>query len=101
MRLLIPSAIDAAKSRLALVAIAAALVGCSTFDEYRETPAPVIAMHDAALAGDLAKCKELAALDPELIRTPDGSRHQTPLHWASGAGQLDAVTCLLAHGAKL
>jgi ankyrin repeat protein len=55
-------------------------------------------MHDAALAGDLAKCKELAALEPELIRAQDGGLHQTPLHWASFAGQLDVVAWLLAQG---
>lgn len=86
---------------MAFVVIATALGGCSTLVEDRSTPAPVIAMHDAASAGDLAKCKQLAALDPELIRTTDGGLRQTPLHRASVAGHPDVVAWLLARGVEV
>ncbi len=86
---------------VALVVIMLGLVGCAMPGGHRPTPAPVLAMNDAVEAGDLAKCKQLVALDPELIRTPDGSLRQTPLHRASFTGQPEVVAWLLAHSVEV
>lgn len=81
---------------VSLVVIAASLGGCATpFEDSSETAA-VIAMHNATLAGDLAKLQELAATDPNVIRARDRKLHQTPLHWASSTRHQEVVAWLLA-----
>ena len=92
---------NTARGLLSLLAIVASLDGCVQIFEVRRETAPVRAMQDAMLAGDLAKLQELAAREPKLIRTRDHKLHQTPLHWASLAGHEDVVAWLLAQAADV
>lgn len=87
-----------AKQKKFILLLAGVLAGCATTRE--ESPA-VAVMRDAVLAGDLAKCKEVVALEPELIRAQDQSRRQAPLHWASFNGQREVVVWLLGQGVEV
>ena len=57
-------------------------------------------IHDACKAGDLAKVKALLAKDSSLLqsKTEEG---KTPLHMATGWGQVEIVTYLLSIGADI
>ena len=57
-------------------------------------------IHDAALNGDLAKVKELAAKDPSLINSPN-EIGRTPLHQAVIRGHLDLAAWLIKQGADV
>ncbi len=87
---------NSAKGLVSLVVIATSLGGCVMLYSDRPETASVIEARKAALAGNLAKLQELAAHKPGMIRIRDHERHQTPLHWASGAGHQDVVAWLLA-----
>lgn len=84
--------------RAALVVLSVALGACSLLVGDTSTPAPVLEMLQAAGAGDLVRCRQLVAGDPELIDAVDGRRRQTPLHRAAFAGRQEVVEWLLAQG---
>ena len=51
-------------------------------------------IHEAAKAGDITKLKILLDKDPGLLYAKD-EQGKTPLHWAVGRGQPEAMTVLL------
>ncbi len=57
-------------------------------------------IHDAVRAGDLAKVKALVAANPKIVNEKD-ARGRTPLHFASGAGNVEIVKFLIAGGADV
>jgi hypothetical protein len=57
-------------------------------------------IHDAAVAGDLAKVKTLLKENPELISSED-NHGWTPLHCAVKNGRIDIVELLLANKANV
>jgi ankyrin repeat protein/L-ascorbate metabolism protein UlaG (beta-lactamase superfamily) len=57
-------------------------------------------IHDAALAGDLAKVKAILAADPAQLNAR-GRSDKAPIHWAAQGGQLAVVKLLLAMGAAV
>src|SRR5712691_4373331 len=62
---------------------------------------PAMTVHDAALAGDLARMRELVGKDPKLandVSSPDGF---PPLALAAYAGRAEVVAYLLSKGANL
>lgn len=56
-------------------------------------------IHKATKAGDVEKVKSLLAENPNLIKTKDKMRGQTPLHTAAIAGQAGTAEVLLEAGA--
>jgi uncharacterized protein len=63
-------------------------------------PASAGEIHDACKTGDLSKVKALLARDPSLLqsKTEEG---KTPLHMATGWGQVEIVKYLLSVGADV
>jgi cytohesin len=51
-------------------------------------------IHEAAKSGDIAKLKTLLDNDPSLLYAAD-EVGKTPLHWAVGRGQIEAINLLL------
>jgi len=56
-------------------------------------------IHQAALAGDCARLRELIDRSPELVNAKD-EEQGTPLHSAAMMGRMDAVLLLLERGAE-
>jgi len=57
-------------------------------------------IHDAALAGDMAKVKALLEKDPALLNAK-GRNDKAPIHWAAQGGHLELVAFLIAKGAPV
>lgn len=57
-------------------------------------------IHDAALAGDLAKVKSILNQDPAQLNAK-GRNDKAPIHWAAQGGHLAVVKYLLAKGAPV
>lgn len=57
-------------------------------------------IHDAALAGDLARVRAILAADPAQLNARDRN-DKAPLHWAAQGGQLAVARQLLAMGAAV
>ncbi len=66
----------------------------------RVSPALCDAIHNAALAGDLAKVKALVKVNSSLVIS-QGTRNGTPLHFAVQHNHLDSAQFLLAHHADV
>ncbi len=64
------------------------------------SPALCDAIHNAALAGDLAKVKALVKVNSSLVFSQD-TRNGTPLHFAVEHNHLDVAQFLLSHNADV
>lgn len=57
-------------------------------------------IHDAVVAGDLARVNEMIVANPELVHQRD-SLQRTPAHWAARNGDAEILTLLIEKGADV